>query len=208
MGANLAAIAARNQRPPIMKHILALTLLALAAALPVAAQNTVITGTTTNAPQNIPSFFNEAANWVISIDPTKTWTNATFQAEDGINQTTGVNLADYLRVQYNWDRFNVSAEGDFLGVGAAFSAAQAGVGYALIQKGDLEIEANILIGGTKINESGVASQTMRFKAEPEIKLTKLMTANTYSTISMGLPWVQGQTFDGTPSFRAGMGFTF
>ena len=166
--------------------------------------NTTVTGTATNAVtvNTIPNFFAQAAGWATAFDTNKSWTPVTFQMEDGMNQTTGTGASDYLRGQYDMGRWNLLVEGDFFGIGSAFTGIEGGGGFALIQKYDFKAEFNVLLGVVK---PGAA---WKFKAEPEVKLTKLMTANTYATISLSLPYIDGQKFDGTPAFRAGMGFTF
>ena len=146
----------------------------------------------TNAPVEL-NFFYQAADWGTSFNTNFNWT-ATLQFEDGYNQTTGQGASDYLRAQYNFSRWNVTAEGDFFGVGSALNAGE----Y------DFKLELNGLVGGQKIP----GTTTLRLKVEPELKITKFMTRITYATASLSIPWEKGVTFDGTPAFRAGMGFTF
>jgi len=153
---------------------------------------------------SIPNFMNQAAGWATSYNTNYDWTGVTLQFEDGVAGTTGIGAADYIRAQYNFGRINVALEGQFFGTGSAFNDVEAGVGYAVIQKYDFKAEINLLAGGTKVG----TSSTMKFKAEPEIKLSKKMTVNTYATMSLSLPYVQGQTFDGTPEFRTAVGFHF
>jgi opacity protein-like surface antigen len=182
-----------------MKKIIATVAVALVIGSGVAQAQTTNT---------IPNFFAEAAGWATSFDTNKSWTPVAFQMEDGLNQTTGTGASDYIRGQYNMGRWNLTAEGDFFGIGSTFNAIEGGVGFALIQKYDFKAEINVLLGVTKQIDSGGVNASWKFKAEPEIKITKLMTANTYSTISISVPWIEGQKFDGTPAFRVGMGFTF
>ncbi|MDE2105331.1 MAG: hypothetical protein KGL39_49350 [Patescibacteria group bacterium] len=172
-----------------------------------AAQTTVITGTTTNAVTSnpIPNFFSQAMDWGTTFDTNKSWSAVSFQLEDGVNQVSGLGAADYIRGQYDTGRFNLTLEGDFFGVGSAFNAIEGGGGFAAITKYDFKLEANALVGVTK--ETGSANN-WKFKFEPEIKITKLMTANTYATASLSIPYVDGITFDGTPAIRAGLGCTF
>jgi len=156
----------------------------------------------TNAPVEL-NFFNQAADWGTSFNTNFNWT-ATLQFEDGYNQTTGQGASDYLRAQYNFSRWNVTAEGDFFGVGSALNAGEGGIGFAIIQKYDFKMELNALVGGQKIP----GTTTLRLKVEPELKITKFMTRITYATASLSIPWEKGVTFDGTPAVRGGMGFTF
>jgi hypothetical protein len=206
------AITNKNKHMRKMKFILALSAIAAVCAFSAHAQTSTnagavtLEGTTTNSVtvNTIPNFFNQAATWATSFDTNKTWSGVTLQFEDGLNQTTGTGAADYVRGQYNIGRWNIAAEGDFFGVGSAFNALEGGVGFALVQKYDFKMEVNALAGGAKAD----AASALKFKAEPEIKITKLMTVNTYATASLSVPWQQGQKFDGTPAFRAGFGFTF
>ena len=193
------------------KFTLALAALCLCASVvQLSAQTTVVTGpggaTTTTAPtqQTIPSFFNTAMEWGTSFDTNKSWAPITGQFEDGYAQANGTGAANFIRGQYDIGRWNATLEGQFFGVGSAFNGFEAGGGFALIQRYDFKAEANILAGGQKL----AGSDSMQFKAEGEIKLTKLMTANTYWTVSLGIPYVQSQKFDGTPCFRTGFGFVF
>jgi hypothetical protein len=177
-----------------MKKILAISVGALLSAYSVSAQ-------VTNSPIN---FIQQAAQWATSLDTNKSWDGIKLQFEDGLNQVTGQGASDYIRGQYNINSFNLAIEGDFFGVGSSFNEVEGGFGYALVSTYDFKIEANVLAGGLKID----STSGMRFVVEPEIKLTKLMTRNTYTTMSMSFPWIQSKAFDGTPSFRVGMGFTF
>jgi hypothetical protein len=140
-----------------------------------------------------------------SFNTNYSWSGVSGQFEDGLVNQNGTGAADYIRGQYDIGSWNITAEGDFFGTGSAFNSVEAGLGYAFIEKYDLKAEFNVLIGGTKISST---SDAMKFKAEPELKLTKMLTANTYATIAMSVPWVQSVHFDGTPAFRVGLGFTF
>jgi hypothetical protein len=161
-----------------------------------------ITGTTTNSVTTIPNFFTTAMAWATVIDTNYTWAGVGLQFEDGYAQETGLGAADYVRAQYNFGRWNVALEGQFFGVGSSFNGFLAGGGYAIVQKGDLKIEVNGLLGEQKVSGSRA------FAALGEVKLTKFMTKLTYMTIGLGVPYVQNQTFDGTPVFRTGFGFIF
>ena len=163
-----------------------------------------ITGTTTNSVTTIPNFFTTAMSWATIIDTNYTWAGVGLQFEDGYAQQTGIGAADYIRAQYNLGRWNLAVEGQFFGVGSSFNGVLAGGGYAIVQKGDLKIEANILLGEQKVS----GSNSRAFAALGGVKLTKFMTHLTYATMELGVPYVQNQTFDGTPVFRTGFGFIF
>lgn len=200
----------KQPKHPMKNKILIITatlgILCASAFSSMAQTNTVITGTATNSvtANTIPNFFSQAMAWGTSFDTNKSWTPITFQFEDGLNQATGTGAADYIRGQYDINRWNLTAEGDFFGIGSTFNAIEGGGGFALIQKYDFKGEINLLLGTTTSGTTG----NWKFKAEPEIKITKLMTVNTYATASISVPWVDGQKFNGTPAFRVGAGFTF
>lgn len=182
-----------------MKKIIALIVLALLFAIAACKAQT-------NA-LSVPNFLNQAATWATSYDTNKSWDAVSLQFENGLNQTTGLGASDYLRVQKNIKLWNVTAEGDFFGIGSTFNAVEIGGGYALVSKFDFKLEGNVLIGGTRVDAAN-GNSNFKFKAEPELRITKLMTFNTYSTASLSLPWIEGQKFTGVPAFRVAVGFTF
>lgn len=198
--ASVSSSAFGSTRGPVLSIALALLCSVTAYAQP----SGIITGSNTNSvlANNIPNFFENTETWGTSFDTNKSWTPITAQFEDGLNQsTTGTGASDYIRGQYDMGRWNVTVEGDFFGVGSAFTSIEGGGGFALIQKYDFKTEINILLGIGR-------NPAWKFQCEVECKLTKLMTANTYATASIYLPYRSGQTFDGSPGFRGGLGFTF
>lgn len=148
----------------------------------------------------IPNFINQVAVWGTSFNTNYNWTNVTLQIEDGYKQATGSGASDYLRVQYDMGRWNLGVEGEFLGVGSQFNAVEAEAGFALVQKYDFKIEANLLAGYDRTLKS--------FEVEPEVKAVKMLTVNTYATLGLSMPWMAKGKFDGTPQIRVGAGFTF
>lgn len=184
-----------------MKKTLALLSL-VAFALSASAQTTTVTagnGTSQTYTNGIPNFLNQAAVWGTSFNTNYSWSSATIEIEDGYKQTTGSGAADYLRFQYDVGRWNISAEGQFFGIGSQFNSVEVGGGYAVISKFDFKLEANLLAG---------YDRQRRFEVEPEIKVSKMMTINTYATIGLSVPWYSRGSFDGTPQFRGGFGFFF
>lgn len=185
-----------------IKSTLALAALALAFTFNLNAQSAGAgTGqspaTSTNS---IPNFINQVAVWGTSFNTNYDWSAVKVQIEDGYKQATGSGASDYLRVQYDKGAFNLGVEGEFLGIGSQFTAVEAEAGFALISKYDFKLEANVLAG----YDRGIKS----FEVEPEIKATKMLTVNTYATVGVSMPWLAKRTFDGTPQFRVGAGFTF
>ena len=193
-----------NNKTKMKKNIM--TIIGVAALLA-----TVNLQAQTNAPVNpppvsdavtnpIPNFINEVAVWGTSFNTNYNWTNVTLQIEDGYKQATGSGASDYLRVQYDMGRWNAGVEGEFLGVGSQFNAIEAEAGFALVQKYDFKIEANLLAGYDRTLKS--------FEVEPEVKAVKMLTVNTYATLGLSMPWMAKGKFDGTPQLRVGAGFTF
>jgi hypothetical protein len=156
----------------------------------------------TNAPAapTLPNFIQQLADWGTSFNTNYSWTPVTLQIEDGYKQATGSGASDYLRVQYDLGRFNVGVEGEFLGVGSQFTAGEFEAGCTLFNKYDFKIEVNLLAG----YDRGVKA----VEIEPELKITKLITANTYATAGFSLPWFSKGTFNAGGQFRIGAGFTF
>ena len=184
---------------------------ALVASVPEAQSQTTTTASNT-APTiasgvvtNIPNFFNTAFNWMTAFNASYTWTNTTVQIEDGLVNENGVGAADYLRGQYNFNRWHLIAEGQFYGAGEAFNTIEGGGGYAFVQYEDLQVSGNVLAGGSKASST---SDAMKFRAEGEFKLDKKMTTNTYAAAALGVPYQEGQKFTGIPDFHVGLGCTF
>ena len=155
-----------------------------------------------NAPAapTLPNFIQQVAGWGTSFNTNYSWTPVTLQIEDGYKQATGSGASDYLRVQYDLGKFNVGVEGEFLGIGSQFTAGEFEAGYTLFSKYDFKIEANLLAG----YDRGVKAAEI----EPELKITKLITANTYATAGFSLPWFSKGAFNSSGQFRVGAGFTF
>jgi len=170
------------------------------AALSRGAATAQSTAPSTNAVPNLPNFIQQVVTWGTSLNTNYNWTNVTLQIEDGYKQATGSGASDYLRVQYDFGNFNAGVEGEFLGIGSQFTAGEAEFGYALFSSYDFKIEANLLVG----YDRGVKAAEI----EPEIKVTKLITANTYATAGFSLPWFSKGSFNSSGQFRIGAGFTF
>ncbi len=209
----LASNKRNNKKTMQMKWILGLAALALAFTLNTKAQSadpgtgTVATGSLPVAPAGtaastnaIPNFLNQVMVWGTSFNTNYNWSAVKVQIEDGYKQATGSGASDYLRLQYDPNAFSLGVEGEFLGLGSQFTAVEAEAGCALISKYDFKLEADVLAG----YDRGVKS----FEVEPELKAAKLLTANTYVTAGISLPWLAKRTFDATPQFRVGAGFVF
>jgi len=155
---------------------------------------------TNSLAQTLPNFIQQLTTWGTSYNTNYNWSPVTVQIEDGYKQATGSGASDYLRLQYDLGKFNVGVEGEFLGVGSQFTAGEFEAGFALFEKYDFKIEASLLAGydrGLKAAE-----------VEPEIKVTKLITANTYATAGFSMPWFSKGAFNASGQFRIGAGFTF
>ena len=98
---------------------------ALAQSTTTSNATTTVAAPATGIVTNIPNFFATAFNWMTAINANYTWTNTTFQVEDGMINQNGTGAADYLWAQYDLDRFEFIGTGSFYGTGSAFTSAEA-----------------------------------------------------------------------------------
>lgn len=170
----------------------ALSLLSLAAA-----------ATAQSTPTNtIPNFISQVQVWATSVNTNYDWSNATLQVESGYKQATGQGAASFLNVQYDFKNsgWHAGIEAQYFGIGSAFNAAEATGGYTLYKNHDFKIESNLLAGYDNTRSA--------FVIEPEIKLLKMLTINTYTVSSFSLPFFDKGKFSSSGQFKIGLGFFF
>ena len=160
----------------------------VAIAIPAAAQT------------NIPTFFQSAENYLTAFNTNYTWTNVDYEVSDGLKQVTGSGSTDVINAQYDWGRFVVGASVGFDGVGSTIGTAQLITGYNVYQHFDTEVVLEL--------ESGYTWYKATEVIEPELAIQKKLTVNTFARLGVSLPVYFKGTFNRTPTFEAGVGFTF
>ena len=152
------------------------------------------------AQTNIPTFFQSAENYLTAFNTNYTWTNVDYEVSDGLKQVTGSGSTDVINAQYDWGRFVVGASVGFDGVGSTIGTAQLITGYNIYQHYDTEITLEV--------ESGYSWYQKTEVIEPELAIEKKLTANTFARLGVSLPVYFKGAFNRTPTFEAGIGFTF
>ena len=69
-----------------------------------------------------------------------------------------------------------------------------------VKRNDFKIEGNLL--------GGYDNTRSAFVVEPEIKLLKMLTINTYTVSSFSLPFFDKGKFNSSGQFKIGVGFFF
>lgn len=154
------------------------------------------------------NFFNQAANWGTSFDTNAdhNWDASTLSLDTGIATVTGGNISDRLNFQYSKGSFSFGVMGEFQGVGSAFSEFEGIVQYSLIQKYDFKVGVTLGVGYDLNNN--IAAHKGAFIIEPGLFASKVMTANTYATMSLTFPWESRGTFNQVPTVYVGVGTRF
>ena len=185
----------RNSSETYMKKIIAVIGIAFAAMV-------INSSAQTNLPTNQTiQFVDSLEGYLTSFNTNYTFTNVTVELTTGYKQVTGVNAASYLDGQYDLsDGLNFDVSLQFSGVGSAFNAYEAGIGYNIVRHYDTELNVVLLGGYDSVAKSGVI--------EPGVTLKKKMTVNTYTEVGISLPVFFKGSFNSNPTFRAGVGFTF
>jgi hypothetical protein len=171
-----------------IKIKIALLALITAIAIPAAAQT------------NIPTFFQSAENYLTTFNTNYTWTNVDYEVSDGLKQVTGSGSTDVINAQRDIDSFVIGASVGFDGVGSTIGTAQLITGYNIYQHYDTEITLEV--------ESGYSWYQKTEVIEPELAIEKKLTANTFARLGVSLPVYFKRAFNRTPTFEAGIGFTF
>lgn len=157
--------------------------------------------TSTNA-TSIESFFTTAYNWSTSFNTNSanSWTNGlNLEAAIGYEQVTGQGATSVADLQYDTGRWNVGGSIQYFGVGSSINVAEAQVGYAVVQKYDLEIETDIRAGYDFNTQDGIV--------EPAVFLKKKMTPNSFLKTGVSLPFEFKSTFQRNPTFFVETGFS-
>lgn len=194
-----------------MKHQLRSLLLVagLLAALPLAAQTTI-----TNPPvavtQSPASFLGSVQSYLTDINTNYTFTNVTLEASTGYKQVNGANAASEMYLQYNFGGgFDAMANFQFSGVGSAVNAAEAGVGYALINHFDTKVQADLLAGWDTTKGAVVKGSSQgAIVVEPRVALKKKLSLNTFAETAISLPVYTIGKLNTQPSIYIGVGFTY
>ena len=152
------------------------------------------------AQTNIPSFFDTAQSYLTTFNPAFTWTNVTIEASTGLKQVTGSGATDVAQVQYDFGRWNAGAVIGFEGVGSTVGTVQAQGGYAVLEHFDTKVDLDV--------QGGYSWYHKAYMVEPELAISKKLTANTFARIGVSIPLYSKGSQNRTPSFEVGAGFTF
>ena len=127
--------------------------------------------------------------------------NDTLEVATGYKQVNGANAASTLDVELNiHTNINVGAALQFSGVGSPVNAFEAQGGYAVINRYDVKVEADLRAGYDWNVKAAVF--------EPGVFLKKKATPNTFFEIGVSLPVYTRGAFNRNPTFFAETGFTW
>ena len=170
------------------------------AGVSVQAQPTNAVPVDTNTVTAVNNFAATAFNWFSSIDYTKSWpTNEVDFSVGGLWQNN-VNWANYINVQKNIGSFAFDGEMDNAGVAGTIYRIQGGVGYRILNSGDLS--ASVLLNG------GYDRTFKSSFAEPQIVVRKLMAHGAFLEMSLNYDIYAKGAQPTAPGLRIGSGFTF
>lgn len=195
-----------------MKKNKTILLIAAAAALafgsfPVQAQTSPapVTASITNAPGSAAPFIQQLGVWATSYDVTKSWTNC-ISLDTGVATTTGSSIADRIQLKDNIGSFAVGVNGNFTGVGSAFNQAEIVGDWYWVTKYDFKFGVTLGAG----YNFGISTETQKncFVVEPGLTMSKLITQNTYATMSYTFPVQTVGKFNNISTIYVGAGFTF
>jgi hypothetical protein len=170
----------------------------VAAALALCASNIQAQTTSSNGPAG--TIFTTIQSYLTTFNPAYSWSNVTLEFDTGYAQVTGVNAASKLNGQYDIGNFDVGLSLQFSGVGSAFNAYEAQVGYAVLNHYDTKIDVVLRAGYDDTKQSAVV--------EPGLTLKKKLTENTFAETAITMPFYFHQQFVKTPTFYIGVGFTY
>lgn len=159
----------------------------------------------TNAPAGAQPFIAQLGQWATSYDTTKSWTNC-ISLDTGIATTTGSSIADRIQIKKNTGNFAYGLRGDFTGVGSAFNQSEVVGDWYLANKYDFKF--GVTVGAGYNFNISTATQKNCFVFEPGFTMSKLITANTYATMSYTLPVQTVGKFNNISTIYVGAGFTF
>ncbi|MGD0331406.1 MAG: hypothetical protein ABSB40_13345 [Nitrososphaeria archaeon] len=150
---------------------------------------------------NIPTFFNSAEEYLTSFNTNYDWSSVTIEAASSWKQVTSQGATDVINAEYHIDsRFLLGGSIQFEGVGSTIGSAQLITGYAFIQHFDTQASIEV--------ESGYSWYRNTYVIEPELKLEKKLTKNTFALIGVSIPLFTEGKNSRTPCFETGLGFTY
>lgn len=159
----------------------------------------------TNAPARAVPFLQQLGAWTTSYDTTKNWTNC-ISLDTGIATTTGSSIADRVQIKENNGNVAYGLSGEFTGVGSAFNQAEVVGDWYLVNKYDFKF--GVTVGAGYYFAESVATKKNCFVFEPGLTMSKLITANTYATMSYTFPVKTAGKFNNISTIYVGAGFTF
>lgn len=173
-------------------------------AITIQAQTNSPTPSTDTAQNN---FLAVAGEWVMSIDYTKAWPTNEMDVSVGALWENNISFANYIGLQKNIGSFEFNGEMANAGVAGTIERGQVGVGYRLLNRGDLSINAQVDGGYQRmtVNSPMVGHGTY---VQPEIMLRKIMAHGAYGEIGLAQDfYLKGQQ-PNYPMLKVGTGFTF
>jgi hypothetical protein len=176
-----------------MKKLLA----ALAASTLVMAGHAQVAITSTNA----PTFIASAATYLTTQNTNFDFASYKLDLETGYRQANGTGASSFAKLAYYvTPAIQLNAQIGYFGIGSPINSFEGGIGYAIYQKYDVRVTAEINGGYDANVRSGVV--------EPGFEAKKKMTKNTYASIGLYLPYYVGKAFNTSPTFTTGVGATF
>lgn len=154
----------------------------------------------TNTPTSSNDFPQVAALWFTSIDYTKSWPTNEFDFSVGGLWQNNVQWANYINVQKDIKNFVLDGQMDLQGVGGTINRIQAGGGYRILNRGDLEAQVTLNGGYDRTLVAGFV--------EPSLTLKKLMAHGAFSEISLNYDFLFKGSQPNYPGVKVGTGFTF
>lgn len=150
--------------------------------------------------ETVPNFLADTYKWVTAVNTNYDWTNVQYQAESGYKNTTSGAPAAFVGATRNFGAFEMGAEFQILANSATVQQAELRLGWQIYKNHDVKISAALLAGYDMNNSSAII--------EPELRVTKLLTVNTYTFFSYSLPWETVGKFNSPGQLRTGFGIGF
>ena len=160
----------------------------------------------TNTPTSALDFPSTAAAWFSSIDYSKSWPTNELDMTIGGCWQNNVNWANYIDFQKNRGNLAFDAEMDNQGVAGTIVRTQGGIGYRLLNRGDLS--AHVIVDGGYQRASADVSRAAGGYIEPQAKIRKLMAHGAFAEISMNYDFMFKGSQPNYPGIKVGTGFTF
>jgi hypothetical protein len=152
------------------------------------------------AAQTSSNFFGSVESYFTSANTNFTWTNNVIEAATGADYLAGVNWAQFVRGQYDLNRWDVEAKIRNASIGGVVDSVAAGGGYTFIQYDSVKLQASLTGGYDLDKDCGLI--------EPSLTVRSKATKNTFFGVAISLPeWFQG-TLNRTPCVSLETGFTY